>query len=370
MKLRFSSLLGALVLFPVLAGVVHCGSSDNPATTPDDGGPATPPEQDPEDGGATSQSEAGTVDLGSDANAPVTVCGGSKGDPHAVPLLDWQYRRYSSKYAVKLGVQDAFMSEPVAWSSNDVVVNGTPTLGTSRTSGGFSGPGPFGTRSLSSDDFAWLMPKTDVASYRKTLGWTDTMASLYESRTTRAKSGWSNVFVGGKGIYAAELPWALVKPVTTVRSDDTKYYVSTITPYRAQGWFLTVGFDHSCKADAFRALIGSDDPVNILDKSDAPFTRDEMSKFLVDNNAYLGLTVIGFGASDNAEVKAALNGTQASAASLDNLETMLTALTSALASDWAKSPEVTYDDLTSGKNSSWVIGSIIGDAVKNIPPAP
>lgn len=130
------------------------------------------------------------------------------------------------------------------------------------------------------------------------------------------------------------------------------------------GWLFTVVFDAACKATAFDELVG-DNPLDILDPQ-APHTRAELSQFLVDNNARLILQVFTTGDSDPG-ITAALTGTKASAATLDDLETTMTTLIAAIDANMQNVGSADYASVIAGTNPSWVIGKVAAFPVSSIP---
>lgn len=374
--MRHSSIAFALLVVLATIGALHCGTTsttDSPRPTDSDDG-AVDAGNDPQpaedagdvDGSAiVSGSDGGTIDLGDDAEAPASVCGGAKGDPKAVPLLDWNIVTLKSQYAVQLGVQNQFNKEPFLWIDSQKVVVGTIGRSAGTFTGATVGYGPFKTTDLNEYQFTSnvVMPKTDLTI--PLLGWSQTLKIRFNLRTKLADFSRKEFLVGGAARTRSDAGWVLTNVRKTPQADDAQYAVNSIVPYRGQAWFLTILFDHPCKVTGLQEFTG-DNPMYVLE----PFgnhTRAEVSKFLVDNDARLLLTVVLFG-SENAEVKAALNGTQASAATLDTLETTLSALTSTLDSDWVKDVPLTYEDLTNGTNPSWVIGEVRGRPIEFINP--
>ncbi|AKU93978.1 hypothetical protein AKJ09_00642 [Labilithrix luteola] len=360
-------ILAMIALSGVVAAAVHCSSdpeaeataSKNDAGTTEE---APPDSEDPGevlgDAGSVVGSDGGTIDSGRDAGEVITVCGGSKGDPTAVPLLDWRIHTFPSKYAVALGVK-SLVKEPIAWNSNDVIVTGTEAQDIGTSSSGISGGGAFGEmKDLSRANFANnAMPKTDVGlTYQKTLGWSDTLNAVYDLRSSLNDLSWKTYRVTGRAGSFTDKAWRLQSPVRGSFASDTDYYVQAIEPDRGMGWFVTVLFDDECKGAQFDALVGGF-PLAMFDPP-APHTRAEVSKFLVDNNARLLLTVVTFGA-ENAAVKAALNGTQASAATLDDFRATMTALKSALDSYMRNPGPPDYAKLKAGTDPNWVIGRVV-----------
>lgn len=357
--------LSILASIGTVLAAVHC-SSDPAETSSKPAGNSnsaeTPPDSDdPEevvgDAGTVVGSDGGTIDSGRDPNEVITVCGGVVGDPNAVPLVDWQIRTFPSKYAFVLGAESP-TDEPISASSNGAIVTGTTEQDNGSSSVSISGGGPFGARTpLSRNAFAEnLMPETDVAlSLNKTLGWTDLSNAVYDLRTTLYDQTLKTMRVTGYAGYVTDHGWWLLDPVRGVFANDGDYYVQNIVPARGLGWFVTVLFDAECKGAEFDALVDSE-PLAMFDPP-APHTRAEVSKFLVDNNARILLTVVTFG-SENAAIKAALTGTQASAATLDAFESTMTALGAAMDSYWDYPGPPNYTALTAGTDPNWVIGSM------------
>lgn len=365
--------IGVASLLAPLALLVHCTSEGAADPSPDGGtSDEMPDETDEEispvtggDGGASVVgSDGGTIDSGRDAGV-ITVCGGSKGDPSAVPLLDWKIYTFPPKYSVLLGAGTP-KTEPVTFSSTIVLVNGSRSDDTSQSGTGTFGAGLFGTTALNRANFvAFTMPRTEVASTsQKTLGWSDALGLTFDVRTSLAVSGFSELRAGGSASHVTRATWTLATPSRSSTSSSYEYYASQVTAEHGVGWFLTVLFDHPCKVQAFDALVGKD-PVRVLDPP-SPRTRAEVSNFLVDNDARLLLTVTTVGVDDPG-LQAALTGTQASGATLDELETALTALKAAIGAHWAALGPADYDSVAAGTNPSWVIGSVTARPLSELP---
>jgi hypothetical protein len=356
---------------------IHCGSDSDPGAASPGGADAgvvedPAPEDDAlprdADGGAepdVASGDGGTVDSGAREPATITVCGGSKGDPTAVPVLDWKVYSYKPKYAVKLGVDGLYKNEPIFWSSNAVVVDGTRTDIARLNTKSALGTGPWDTRSLVADDFAnGAMPRTDLQLAEKRLGWTDTVTSLFRLRTEWAVQGWKDFRVAGKASHVTASGWLLEKARRRPFANGAYDYVTKIFPSRGMGWFFTVVFDHPCKAAAFDAMVGSD--VLAIVAPPPPRTRAEVSKFLVDNNARLLLTAATFGGDDPA-IRATLTGTRASAASLDALESTLDAFSAAMTAFGNTSGLVDYEILAAGISLRWVTGEVYMKPIASLP---
>jgi hypothetical protein len=348
-----SRLAAPILIVSCASLVLHCSSAPESV----EGGPNPPDSGVSPDSSTIIASEAGTIDAGREASAPVVVCGGSRGDPNAVPLLDWQIWSPRSKYAVVLGA-DSKTTEPILWTTNAASFTGRIVEQEIGESTALGGGGLFDSvGGLSGKEFARaLMPETNVAhAYEKTLGWTSTLESVWDLRTRFADTKFKTFRVSGHAAHDSDRRWSLLDPVAKPNSFPSAYYVESIEADRGMGWFVTVLFDHPCKAAIFDTLVGSD-PLSML-APPAPHTRAEISKFLVDNDVRLLLTVVTFGAPV-AALQAALSGTQASAATLDAFESTLRAMKAALKTYWVNPGTPDYASIAAGTNPSWVIGKI------------
>lgn len=358
--------------------LVHCSNSDasTPVPTPpasaneagtssdsDAGSTSSAPDSGPsgDAGGTISTGEGGIIDSGLNDGGPVVVCGGSTGNPAAVPVLDWEIMTYSPKYAGKLGTPSE-KTEPLGWSATGAIVTGTKADSAARVSSSTGGPGMFSAvPGIVKADFASnLMPSTDLHAGINTveLGWTTTLEALFDLRTSLLDQTWKSYRVFGRSGYFSGARWELVNPVATAFAQPSDYYVAAIDADHGSGWFVTVLFDADCKAANFELMTGPS--LNFLQPTGS--TRAEISNFLVDNNAKLYLTVVIFGA-ESPQIKAALTGTQASAATLDAFESTMTALDAALDSYNATPADPDYDKVTSGTDPNWVIGRLTATQV-------
>lgn len=365
--------LGAIGLAAALMATLHCGTTEDASaaaasagedggggTDLDDGGEAVVTDDD--SGATVVKSDGGTIDSGI-PNTPFTVCGGSKGDPGAVPVLDWAVFNNPWKYKVLLGAS-APDDEPLSYSSTIIVATGTRYQDQGQTSSAIVGGGPFGSQGpLTRFDFVkHAMPTTDIAFSE--LGWTEFNESVYDLRTKLAQSGWQHYRVAGTAGHLRRGAWYLDSPKKAPGASAT-HYVRSIVPTHGFGWFFTIVFDHECKANALDALVGN----NALAILEPPpgVTRAQVSKFLVENNARLFLTASTYGAEDP-NIKAALVGTQASAATLDALEATMTAFTAAMKAYSNNVGTETYESVSNATNPSWVIGALRFQEVANLPP--
>lgn len=189
--------LGLCAMALPITSAVHCGTDPaaSPSAPPEDASPGV-------DEATTGESDAGvvvvesndggTIDSGRDA-ASITVCGGEKGDPTAVPLLEWKIYSLSAKYAVELGVESE-TTEPIYWSSNDVVATGTRA---EETAGISRGVAPY-TGISKTDWTRAAMPETDVTfTFEKRLGWSNMTAAIYDLATNLAVVGSDHFRVTG-----------------------------------------------------------------------------------------------------------------------------------------------------------------------------
>lgn len=318
---------------------------------------------DPRDASVTSSSDGGTLDSGRpEGAAPVTVCGGAIGDPTKVPLLDWVLTDLAPKYKFPLGSEGPKV-EPAYFYSTGPAFTGQIITSSAVSGTGSFGVGPFNAEpAISSYRFAReVMPETNTDDPSQLyLGWSESLEEMFVVRT--ALDGTARVT--GHGTHYADHVWTLQNP-KPLDDSPIEYYVQSIEADRGLGWFFNVNFDVECKALEFDALVHGD-PLAML-YPPAPHTRAEISKFLVDNAAHLYLTVVTFGSEPTA-VRAALSGSQASAATLDVLDTTLQGMKSALDAIMATSvPPSDYDSITTGTDPNWIIGQTI---TKPPPPTP
>lgn len=359
------TLLGAAV------GSLHCQPSGGEpvvaAETPPapSGSAAVPPVL---DAGVSEEIRADggfvAVDSGRDP-AAITVCGGAKGDPNKVPALQWSIYRYPSKYAVVLGAE-VYRSEPLSIKSTSAIAAGTLVPPSGGESQSLVGGGPFNTVAMSKRDFVGAtMYETDVsASDSIALGWSDTIDAVYTLSVDLAPSGFKHVAVGGTAGHFSGGWWTLGNPSRVSSTPDTGYFVSRIKSARGAGWIFTIHFDVPCKLQGLVARVG-ENPLGIFARSSTS-TRADISKFLVDNDARLGLTAVIFGAP-NPALSSTLTGTQASAADLDGLETVMTAFSNAMKGYTRASALPDYTSVSQGTNPEWVIGEVIGRSVTQLP---
>lgn len=358
------SVLSVAALGATAFALLHCSSDPEATPSKADKGSNTeeipPASDDPEDvlgdAGTVVGSDGGTIDSGRDPNEVITVCGGMTGNPSAVPLLDWKILTYTSKYAFVLGAKSPD-DEPIFASSNGAIVTGNIERDIYGTSQSLVGGGAFDEKaSLSKRDFSdSTMPSTDLSFLpsSKSLGWTKLTNAVYDVRTSLFDTNLKTYRVTGRAGYVSDRGWRLLDPVRKPFANDGDYYVKSLEPSRGYGWFVTVLFDAECKGAQFDALVDGW-PLAMFNPP-APHTRAEVSKFLVDNDARILLTVVTFG-SENAAIKAALSGTQASAATLDAFQSTMNAFMAALDSYWTSPAAADYDALTAGTDPNWVIG--------------
>lgn len=336
---------------------------DPPANLADRGSPS-----DSDAGVAVVSGEGGTIDTGREAGA-ITVCGGSTGDPKAVPILEWHYYPYSGKYVFPVGARCG-NTEPARRSATAAIVSGTIEEDTTATSVSTFGDAPFNSvggysKSAFSDN---AMPETDLGAPIR-LGWSNLTNLFYFLGTEGAVSedGWQKHYrVAGWSGHFSNRAWSLSSPkrLPSIGGSDDDYFASRITAAHGVGWLFTVAFDAECKATMFDALVGRN-PLDML-APEAPHTRQEISNFLVDNNARMVLTVFTTGDSDPA-IPAALTGTRASAATLDDLETTLKAFKAALDANARNVGPADYASIVAGTNPHWVIGSVTATPISSLP---
>lgn len=368
------SRLHAVLMSSLALGAMHCAAepvatqvtqpAGEPAAEETDAPEADAPAAAPPP--AANQGGGGKVDSG--LPPAESVCGGAKGDPAAVPLLVWKHYAFGSKYRVRPGAKAPTGSEPLAYSSNGAIVSGTvvPVVGSFGSA--TYAAGPLKSTILTREQFRPLPESALSSTIEKVYGYTDATGGVFDLATKYSDTKLPTFRAGGSAWYVQDRSWAIDVPAPNAYTLQSDWYVRSVTAARGGGWIFTIHFDHPCKAEGLDALLGgSQNPVDIL-APQAPHTRAEVSKFLVDNGARLSLAFVTVGGDAHAEVEAPLQGSQASAANLDALESTLTAFTTALsAASSTPAAADALDAIVAGTSPSLVVGSVTAQRASELP---